>query len=158
MQSVLKVWVPSNSTDILGNNLDVTYMSYLRNSEISTQLNGTTQEYTKCTSAHTCVHTHTQTHTHQMSNIYHYQQLTACTISHICPHLELQLSFGFQIIFCPPLCNNPHPQANFRTFSRSSSIFIIDSIFGFQAFNRCKTLLMFLLDSYLFKRCHGRSF
>lgn len=97
---VLGMWISSNSTDILGNNLNATWISHLRNSAICTQMKGATQEYTKCT----CVHIHAHTCTCQTSTTYHV--FTACAISHICPHLGLQLSFWFQITLCPPSDSN----------------------------------------------------
>lgn len=94
---VLKVWISFRSTDILGNNLNVTWILYLNNSDISTQLNGVIQEYIKRTCVHKCAPPPPQ----RTSTAYH--QFTACAISCICPHLESQLSFRFSITFSSPI-------------------------------------------------------
>lgn len=86
---VLGMWISSNSTDILGNNLNATWISHLKNSGICTQMN--TQEYTKCA----CVRIYAHTCTYQTSTTCHV--FIACAISHGCPHLGLQLSFWFTL-------------------------------------------------------------
>ena len=112
----------------------------------------------------------TQEHTKQRPhNLFHLPPCTVCVMSHTYPHLGYK--FLISDNFFLPIHKNskaaaflaPLPQDKFRTLPKSNSIVIIAFRYFFFFFKvflnhlTCKTVLLFLLVSFLFLMCYWQS-